>query len=127
MFKIRATQGEILMLSSIFADRVRQPQQSQQQLPAGIKFYWLLNLICTTNAIIVTTLYWVLVFNKGDVPDTLDLNNVLTHACNSILLVFDLLVTAIPVRLLHVVYPFTFELVYTLLTVLYYLVGGKNA
>lgn len=99
----------------------------RQQFPVGIKFYWLLNIICTTNAIIVTTLYWALVYNKGDIPDVLDLNNILTHACNSIFLVFDLMVTAIPVRLLHVIYPFVYELIYTTFTVVYYLFGGKNA
>lgn len=75
----------------------------------------------------MTTLYWSLVHNKGDTPDDLDLNNILTHACNSIFLVFDLMVTAIPVRLIHVVYPFIYELIYTLFTVIYYLCGGKNA
>lgn len=95
-------------------------------MPALVKFYWMLFYVCINNSIIVTTLYWGLVYKPNDEYHRLDLNNLLTHAGNSIIMLIELMITATPMRILHLFYPFVFEAVYTGFTVVYYLMGGKN-
>ena len=61
------------------------------------------------------------------VPGELTAVDLETHALNVVYIVFNLMVTGIPVRLLHVWYSLVFGVTYTLFTLFYYLAGGTNA
>ncbi|KAJ6646413.1 Protein rolling stone, partial [Pseudolycoriella hygida] len=52
--------------------------------------------------------------------------NVLTHACNSVLMFLDMLIMAYPLRLYHVIQPLLLGLVYVVFSVIYYAAGGKD-
>ena len=49
------------------------------------------------------------------------------HSINSVLVLVNLLIDGIPIRLLHVLYPFLSGILYVLFTVIYYLCGGRGA
>lgn len=50
-----------------------------------------------------------------------------THALNSVFILIDLMLSSIPVRLLHIVYCWVFGLSYLLLTVIFWAADGTNA
>lgn len=86
------------------------------------KGLWLVFNIAANAAVLITLLYWSLVFNG--VTSGLDVS---THAMNSVFILADLMLSAIPVRILHTVYVWVFGLCYLLLTVIFWAVGGTNA
>ena len=60
-------------------------------------------------------------------PGTLLVLSGVTHLGNSIYVLLDLFVTAMPVRLFHVIYPSIYAIVYTIFTVIYWAADGVNA
>ena len=49
-----------------------------------------------------------------------------THLANSVYVLLDLFITAMPVRLFHVIYPSIYAVVYCVFTVIYWAAGGVN-
>ena len=52
--------------------------------------------------------------------------SVVQHLANSVYVLLDLFITAMPVRLLHVIYPSIYAVVYCVFTVIYWAAGGVN-
>lgn len=75
---------------------------------------------------IVTTLYWGLVYKPNDEEQRLSVNNILVHVINSVLIIVEMLVSAIPFRIVHVIYPIVFEAIYTGFTIVFFASGGVN-
>lgn len=78
---------------------------------------WVIYNIASTAAILVTIVYWV-VF-RGASP-----MSVVFHAVNSVVMVCDTMLSSVPVRLFHVVYPMLYFIAYIMLTVIYWAYGG---
>lgn len=76
-------------------------------------------------SLLITIMYWSVIYD--DSKDTLDFVNVTTHASNSVFMFIDVIIVAYPVRLLHVVQPLVFALIYGVFTIIYYAVGGTDA
>lgn len=55
-----------------------------------------------------------------------NVTNVLTHALNSVIMVFDILIVAYPLRLYHVIQPILFGISYGIFSYIYYLFDGTN-
>lgn len=83
---------------------------------------WFVFNIAANAAILITLLYWSLIF--GGKTSGLDVS---THALNSVFILIDLMLSSIPVRLLHIVYCWVFGLSYLLLTVIFWAADGTNA
>ena len=86
------------------------------------KGLWVVFNIAANAAILVTLLYWTLIF--GGKTNALD---VTTHLINSVLIVADVMLSATPVRILHVLYAWIFGVSYALLTAIFWAVKGTNA
>ncbi|KAK3773736.1 hypothetical protein RRG08_001463 [Elysia crispata] len=86
------------------------------------KLLWFLTIISFDAAIIVTILYWSLVFEKLDYA-----LSIMTHAVNSLYVLSDIFVVASPVRLLHFVYSCGYAAVYILFSIFYHLGDGTNS
>ncbi|XP_035698256.1 protein rolling stone-like [Branchiostoma floridae] len=97
-------------------------QDSGQTLPLPwyYKLYWVLYNVSFAGGICITILFWVLL--RGDYSAL----SIITHAINSVTIVIDVMVSGLPCRLLHFVYPLTFGLVYILFTVIYWAAGGRG-
>ncbi|XP_012258777.2 uncharacterized protein LOC105687580 isoform X1 [Athalia rosae] len=86
--------------------------------------YWILYTITSSLAICVTVGYWGAVYDpKVHNKDPL---NFMLHLLNSILILFDLLIVAFPLRIEHFWWPVSCVTIYLLFTVFYYLAGGLD-
>jgi len=85
---------------------------------------WLLHTVAFDIALLVTILYWALLSGSSRKENAFSINN---HALNCIVMVFDLFVSNIPERLLHVVHSFTFAIVYITFLVLLHASGINSS
>lgn len=84
---------------------------------------WVIYNIASVAAIMVTLSFWLLIFNARNGVRAL---TVIFHGVNSIVMVGDTMLSSIPVRLFHVIYPMLFSIVYIMFTVIYWAAGGPN-
>ena len=96
-----------------------QPVENMSWYHKGL---WVIFNIASNTAILITLLYWTLIF--GGKTSGLDIT---THLINSVLIVVDVMLSTIPVRILHVVYPWMLGFSYALLTVIFWAAKGSNA
>lgn len=86
------------------------------------KVHWLLSNLSTVTSISVSLAYW-----PSYVGRDAGLNDVLTHAGNSVVLLVDTFVHARPPRYGHFIYPLSFAIVYLAwFSLPYQLLGGLN-
>ena len=97
-----------------------------EEPPVSISWYhkglWVIFNIAANSSILITLLYWTLIF--GGKTSGLDVSN---HLLNSVFMVADLMLSTIPVRILHVAYALILGVCYVLLTVIFWAVDGTNA
>lgn len=98
--------------------------------PCGIRLgsteraYWFLYVVTTNLAIGVTVCYWLAVYNPEVNP--VDPLNIMTHVCNSVLMLVDLFVTSVPFYLRNVWWCLPIALFYAIFTAIYYVAGGLD-
>ena len=86
------------------------------------KLFWFIHVIAATAGLVITAGYWSVLHEN----DPVDANNVTKHALNSVFMVIDTSLSAIPVRLLHSLYVLLYFVTYLVFTVIYWLLGGTN-
>lgn len=86
------------------------------------KALWVIFIIAANAAILVTLLYWTLIFSGK--TSGLDIS---THLINSIFIVADVMLSETPVRFLHFLYAWIYGACYVLLTVIFWASNGTNA
>ncbi|XP_014674408.1 PREDICTED: protein rolling stone-like [Priapulus caudatus] len=84
---------------------------------------WLLYSASYPAALVISGGFWVLIHRRGD---PIGLSAAVTHASNSIYVLLDMCVSAVPVRVLHVWVPQCWCLCYAVFSFLYYLYGGTG-
>ncbi len=87
------------------------------------KLQWLVLNIYMNVSILVTIVYWSFLYSPGYSSLYYDLTE---HTFPSILGIIDVVITPIPIRLVHVVYPFTYGIGYIVFTVIYWAAGGTD-
>jgi hypothetical protein len=75
-------------------------------------------------AFLISVIYWTLLYKKEKA--VIDLNNVLVHLTNSLVLLIDLAVVKQPGRVGIFVYPLSCGLVFLFFSWLYPALGGVN-
>lgn len=84
---------------------------------------WVIYNIAAVAALMVTLTFWLLLFRlRNDVRAL----TVVVHGVNSVLMVGDTMLSSIPVRLFHVIYPMFYSISYIVFTVIYWAVGGTS-
>jgi len=83
---------------------------------------WVLNNVATTLAFFITVAFWTLLYNGG--PPARD--DIILHGTNSVLAFLDLLITAIPFRMIHVYQPIFYAWGYVLFSAIYSAAGGTG-
>lgn len=86
------------------------------------KVQWLFFYLGAETAVLVSVLYWTLLYSGGPVDGV----NANTHLVNGIFALIDVLFSGIPVRILHFIYPAAFAGVYVTFTGIYFAAGGTN-
>lgn len=87
------------------------------------KASWVIFTIAANIAPLVTALYWCFDYVPGQY---LDASNVNAHAVNSVLMFIDVMISNVPFRIFHAIYPMLYGLIYTLFTIVYWAAGGLN-
>ncbi|XP_074654578.1 protein rolling stone-like, partial [Tubulanus polymorphus] len=91
---------------------------SSHTIPWNFKLDWLLYSICSVAAIMVTTVYYALLFPTGQqAPSVRDIN---VHIMNSVIVFLEILLAAYPVRLLHFIYPVSYGLIYVMFSAIFW-------
>ncbi|KAJ2948091.1 hypothetical protein O0L34_g9888 [Tuta absoluta] len=99
-------------------------------LPWYVSMYWFLHNVAVGMSLLITLLYWVLLFH----PEMIHLEGIrlfildlMTHGVNSILVMVELLASRTPVRLLHIWQPLGVGIWYGLFTLIFFCAGGTDA
>ena len=91
------------------------------------KVHWVFFTLGTELAVGVSILFWIFFYDPERVEFLFSPIILHVHMINSISALADLWIVSIPVRLLHVVYPISFGLIYAAFTGLYYAFNGTDA
>ncbi|KAK3102035.1 hypothetical protein FSP39_008269 [Pinctada imbricata] len=84
---------------------------------------WVLFNVANSSALLVSLLYWGLIYGPNE---NMTAVNIETHALNSVYVIINVLVTAVPIRLYHFFHGVIYAITYVLFTLIYYLAGGTN-
>lgn len=84
---------------------------------------WVIYNIAAVAALLVTLTFWSLLFG---LVNNLRALTVVVHGMNSVLMIGDTVLSSIPVRLFHVIYPMFYSITYIVFTVIYWAVGGTS-
>ncbi|KAK7490565.1 hypothetical protein BaRGS_00018168 [Batillaria attramentaria] len=97
------------------------PDLKDGRTPWYLKVAWVTYEIASVASMSVTILYFTLLFDG-----TLTVVSTATHLLNSVYVILDVCVTAMPVRLLHVIYVSAYAFDYLIFSVIYWAAGGVN-
>ncbi|XP_035700178.1 protein rolling stone-like [Branchiostoma floridae] len=100
-------------------DAIHQTSQSPR-IPWYYKGYWVFYNMVFSAGLYITIAFWALLANDEGTF------SILFHAINSVVIVIDVVVSGLPYRLLHFVYPSAFGFAYMLFTVIYWAAGGTD-
>lgn len=90
----------------------------QDQTRWYLKISWALFEMISSSAIIVTVLYFTAIYPHMSSRNTFE--DISVHGINSVLVIFEMIVSAYPVRLLHALYTIVFGLLYIIFTLIYW-------
>lgn len=93
-------------------------------MPRSLKVYWFLSTSSNMYAFLVTTIYWCVLY-KTEI-NAVDLNNIVVHCTNSLMLLVNLAIVKQPERFGLFLYPLTCGFIYLAFTWLYPFLGGRN-
>ena len=115
---------ELLLLPKR-AEGVSTPVLSNKEIRSRACFDWLLVLdwllfnLAASSAVIITLGYWVFVYWDLDGTSWLP-SDIHLHVVNTVLLLVEVILSAIPMQLLHVIYPMIMGTVYVTFSVVYW-------
>jgi hypothetical protein len=89
-----------------------------------LKTYWFLSTSSNMVAFLVTLTYWTVLFKEETA--VVDLNNIVVHATNSIMVLINLAVVKQPERFGLFIYPLVCGGIYLFFSWFYPFLGGKN-
>ncbi len=99
------------------------PESHIKPMPCHFKLTWMLFNMSVGNNPMISMVYFFVLYpyiksqNPHYEPEGLDIN---LHGINTLILILEFCFSAIPVRLLHVIYPVMFGLVYVIFSVIYW-------
>ncbi|KAL4716830.1 hypothetical protein ACJJTC_012641 [Scirpophaga incertulas] len=99
-------------------------------LPWYVSMYWLTFNIAVCISVVITALFWILLYDPAiyiENKDRVFWLDVATHGLNSCLALAELLMSRTPLRLLHFYQPLGMGLWYAAFTAIYYSAGGTDA
>ena len=99
---------------------------SPKRLPLIFKVNWLFSSIALNSSVIVTIVYWVLLFKNHsmNIPYLKWYLRTDRHGIMLFWLILDHFITKLPIRILHFIYPSIFVLLYGIFNVIYTKVEG---
>ena len=99
------------------------PSYEDDKLGWCHKVLWVIHTMASVNSLVTTVFYWSMV-HRGEALDGLTIT---LHILNSVFMLLEIVMSHMPVRLLHVIYSHIFLAVYVLFSVIYWAAGGEDA
>lgn len=96
-------------------------------LPWYFKLTWIFYCIATAASVLVTVMFFAALWPQMDHAGGIDMENLQLHGINSVIVFVDLLLNAIPVRLLHGIYVVIYGVIYVIFTAIFYGAGNHAA
>ncbi|XP_002163736.3 uncharacterized protein LOC100206519 [Hydra vulgaris] len=97
-----------------------QSNQCENNLPTIYKVHWFFSALTLNMSLIVTLVYWLLLFRTDRLPTPLAwFLNIDRHLIMLVWVIIDHVITKIPIRVLHFVYPSTLFLLYNIFNIVY--------
>lgn len=87
---------------------------------------WALFSTVSTSAVMVTILFFAYVFPTMKNATMTSADTLQLHLFNSVIIIAEQMLTAIPCRLLHIIYPLIYGIIYVLFSLLYWAVDHNN-
>ncbi|CAL8079912.1 unnamed protein product [Calicophoron daubneyi] len=84
---------------------------------------WLLYTVAANAMLVTCIVYWV-ALSDSDLGVLTSMMGKLKHSLSGAVVLVDIILSAIPFRLLHVVYPLLFGLIYSVFTYVFWLANG---
>lgn len=97
-------------------------EDDHNELPFWYKVSWLFFTIASVNSLVVTLAYWLSDYSGGAI-DRVSVNE---HIVAGVLMLLEVIISNIPIRLMHFIYSHVFGSTYALFTVIFWAAGGKN-
>lgn len=98
----------------------------ESSLSHGLKIYWLMYNVSLLMAPIISTVYWIFLSERTDKPNRFPAISFITHALNTIFMLIDFMIVALPLRLLHAVHTIFMATAFALFTLIYHFCGGTD-
>ncbi|KAL9982955.1 hypothetical protein ACROYT_G005070 [Oculina patagonica] len=107
--------GEVIFASD--------PPESSPAVPMAWfhEALWVIYNIASVAAMLVTLAFWLLIFNGNNKIIGVA---IISHGVNSIVMIGDTMLSSVPVRLFHVIYPMLYCIAYIVFTVIYWAASG---
>lgn len=99
-------------------------EQPEDKITWYMKLSWLLSDIVQVFSVVVTVIYFTAIYPTLTVTNSELFNDFNVHAVNTVFVLLDAAVCARPARVLHLVYPVGYGLVYIVFSVVVYGVSG---
>ena len=120
--------GSSMRNSSSYEDipgsEIPRPTHVEFEMPFCPPWYicvvWVLFNIVSTAALMVTIVFFLFLFPMFSDYPNIDLENLQVHLLNSVIIVIEHLVSGIPCRLLHVIWPFLYGIIYMSFSIIYW-------
>lgn len=90
------------------------------------KTLWVLYSIAANIGILITVLYWSLLAGNTNYAGAELALDISTHVLNTLFVVVDLMLSSMPIRVLHMIYPMLFSFVYMIFSVIFWAAEGTN-
>ncbi|XP_026738740.1 protein rolling stone-like isoform X1 [Trichoplusia ni] len=124
----------LIVLTAAFSTSVsayvyfKKPIDATFGLPWYVKTYWILYNITIPVAFLITVFYWGILRTSVNTVNFAPnpVLDVMLHGVNSGVMLVELLCSAHPSRLLHIMQPLYFAGAYMLFSVIYYFAGGLD-
>ena len=85
-----------------------------------MKLDWILYNITLPISIVVTLVFFTLLYPDMPHENGVDIFNIHVHALNSVFSILELFLCSIPTRLAHIIYPVIYGVIYILFSVFYW-------
>ena len=94
-------------------------EQETRTIPIYMKISWCLFSIVSSSASVVTIVYFTALYPRVG-PGYISEEDINLHLMNSVLVLLEYVISALPLRLLHIIYPELYGLTYVIFSYVYW-------
>lgn len=107
-------------------DEEHQVSVRMHQLPWYFKITWILYGIASSAAVMVTAVFFIFLWPMMNSAGGIDMMNLQLHGINSVIIIIEHFVSAVPIRLYHYIYPLIYGLMYLIFSLIFWAVDHNH-